>query len=29
MTLRELLEILKGLGVKITLHDGDTITIAR
>jgi hypothetical protein len=27
MTLRELLETLKCLAVKITLHDGDTITI--
>jgi hypothetical protein len=27
MTLRELLDTLQGLGVKLTLHDGDTITI--
>ncbi len=27
MTLRELLDTLKGLGAKLTLHDGDTITI--
>jgi hypothetical protein len=28
MTLRELLDTLKCLGAKITLHDGATITIA-
>src|SRR6266852_3746233 len=27
MTLRELLDTLKGLGAKLTLHDGDTITL--